>query len=72
MSNVEVIFKSLASFNGSFLLENDAHICCSSKNPGVNIESAEQAFNFIRKMESESLKHIVSDIFRWLLVFIFF
>lgn len=61
MSSVETLFKSLACINGSFLLENDAHMCCTSKNHGLNIADAEIAFGFIRKMENLSLKSVVSN-----------
>lgn len=60
MSVIETIFKSLPCINGSFLTENDEHQCCNIRNPGVNIEEAEKAFELIRKMENESLKHVVS------------
>lgn len=60
MSSVEILFKSLACINGSFLSANDKHLCCSTRNPGVNIADAEQAFDFIRKMENNTLKEIVS------------
>lgn len=62
MSSIEQIFKSLASINGSFLTENNAHLGCSSRNPGVSIVNAENAFEFIRKMENKNLKEVVSII----------
>lgn len=60
MSSIETLFKSLACINGSFLQENDVHVCCSSKNHGLNITDAEAAFGYIRKMENTSLKCVVS------------
>lgn len=60
MSCVETLFKSLSCINGSFLQSNDTHICCSSKNHGLNIADAEIAFSHIRKMENENLKNVVS------------
>lgn len=60
MSSIETLFRSLACINGSFLLSNDAHMCCNLKNHGLNIADAEIAFEFIRKMENLSLKNIVS------------
>lgn len=59
MSNIEHIFKSPACINGSFLLDNNAHSGCSSRNPGVSIENATQAFDMFRKMENKTLKQIV-------------
>lgn len=60
MSCIETLFKSLACLNGSFLQSNDAHMCCSSRNHGLNITDAEIAFSHIRKMENENLKNVVS------------
>lgn len=61
MSSVETLFKSLACINGSFLKLNGQHMCCTSKNPGINVADAEIAFDIIRKMENSSLKSIVSN-----------
>lgn len=60
MSSIETLFRSLACINGSFLQSNDAHMCCSSKNHGINIADAEIAFGYIRKMENLNLKNVVS------------
>lgn len=60
MTAVEAIFKSLECLNGSFLCENDRHLCCSKRNAGVDIAEAEKAFDFIRKMENDRMKMIVS------------
>ncbi|KAL7036552.1 hypothetical protein ACKWTF_008846 [Chironomus riparius] len=59
LTAVEVIFKSLACFNASFLLENNGHLCCTSKHHGVDLKIAELAFEHIRKIEHESLKHLI-------------
>uniref|UniRef100_A0A182QFN5 HECT domain-containing protein n=1 Tax=Anopheles farauti TaxID=69004 RepID=A0A182QFN5_9DIPT len=61
MSAVETIFKSLACMNGSLLLPNDEHYCCTSKHPGVDISAAEQAFDQIRKIERESIRQLIRD-----------
>lgn len=61
MSSVETLFKSLACINGSFLKLSDQHMCCTSKNPGIDVADAEIAFDNIRKMENSSLKSIVSN-----------
>lgn len=60
MSSIEVIFKSLSCMNGSFLLSNGEHNCCSTKNHGVNLSDAQKAFAQIQKMENTTLKTIVS------------
>lgn len=62
MSSIETLFRSLACLNGSFLQSNDAHMCCSTKNHGLNLSDAEIAFGCIRKMENLSLKNVVSEI----------
>lgn len=59
MTSLETLFRSLACLNGSFLKENDEHMCCSTKNHGLNMADAETAFGYIRKMENLSLKNIV-------------
>jgi E3 ubiquitin-protein ligase HERC4 len=61
LSTIEVIFKSPACINASFLLANDAHYCCSSKNSGVDIQLAVEAFDYLRKSENESIKHTIWD-----------
>lgn len=59
MTSIETLFRSLACLNGSFLKLNDAHMCCTTKNHGLNMADAEIAFGYIRKMENLSLKNIV-------------
>ncbi|XP_053673272.1 probable E3 ubiquitin-protein ligase HERC4 [Anopheles nili] len=61
MSAVETTFKSLACMNGSLLLPNDMHFCCTSKHPGVDLEAAEKTFDQIRKIECESIKQLIRD-----------
>ncbi|XP_055530268.1 probable E3 ubiquitin-protein ligase HERC4 isoform X2 [Wyeomyia smithii] len=56
---VETVFKSLACFNGSWLMPNGEHLCCTSKHPGVDIEAAEEAFGNIRKIEHDTLKQSI-------------
>lgn len=57
---IETVFKSMECINGSFLRENDRHLCCSKRNAGVDVAEAERAFDFVRKMENDKLKKIVS------------
>uniref|UniRef100_A0A182JTG2 HECT domain-containing protein n=1 Tax=Anopheles christyi TaxID=43041 RepID=A0A182JTG2_9DIPT len=61
ISSVETIFKSLACMNGSFLLPNDEHFCCTSKHPGVDMSVAEETFDQIRKIERESIRAVIRD-----------
>lgn len=60
ISILEVIFKNQACLNASFLKETEEHTPCTSKNHGVDIAIAENAFEYIRKVENESIKNLVS------------
>lgn len=59
LSTVELIFKSQACINASFLLSNNQHFCCTTKHHGVDLHNAIEAFECIRKIENESLKQII-------------
>ena len=59
MTNIESIFKSQTCMNASFLLSNNRHLCCTSKHHGIDINNAIDAFEYIRKIENESLRQIV-------------
>ncbi|XP_058054803.1 probable E3 ubiquitin-protein ligase HERC4 [Anopheles bellator] len=61
MSSLETIFKSLACLNGSLLLPNDQHFCCTSKHPGIDMDAATEAFDLVRKIEHESLRQLIRD-----------
>jgi E3 ubiquitin-protein ligase HERC4 len=61
ISTIEVIFKSLACLNASFLLAHDAHNCCTGKNNGVDMEAAMAAFDAVQKVENDSVKQIIWD-----------
>lgn len=61
ISCVEIVFKNLACFNASFLLDNNRHFCCTSRHHGVNIEEAEETFDFVRKIDHENLKTLIWD-----------
>lgn len=63
MSSMELIFKSLACMNASFLTDSNAHLSCSSKNPGVCVEKVADVFGFIQRMENASLKQIVCTMY---------
>jgi E3 ubiquitin-protein ligase HERC4 len=56
---LEVVFKSLASLNGSFLTKNYEHYYCTSKHHGVDMAHAEQAFSIIAKLENASIKELI-------------
>lgn len=58
LSYLEVVFKSLACLNGSFLVQD--HYYCTSKHHGVNMEDAEKAFTIIGRIEHETIKDLVS------------
>lgn len=59
---VELIFKSQACINASFLLDDYKHLCCTSKHHGVNLTSASTAFTYLRRIENEILKSVVSGL----------
>lgn len=59
MTALETVFKSLACFNASFLLQKNGHLCCTSKHHGIDLTEAELAFEYIRKIENESLKTLI-------------
>lgn len=54
--------------NGSFLLSNDAHYCCTSKHHGINMALAEEAFDNLRKMKNENLKSLVRILSSYFLI----
>ncbi|XP_075163815.1 HECT and RLD domain containing E3 ubiquitin ligase 4 isoform X2 [Haematobia irritans] len=58
---VELIFKSQACLNGSFLLNDDQHFCCTSKHHGIDLNTANNAFNYLRRIENETLKTLIWD-----------
>lgn len=59
LSTIETIFRHQACLNGSFLLANDKHFCCTSKCPGVDIAEALEAFEDIQKIENECVKNLI-------------
>lgn len=56
---LETVFKSLACMNGSFLLANEEHYCCSSKHHGIDLDLAEKTFSLIGKFENQTIKDVV-------------
>ncbi|KAL3278333.1 hypothetical protein HHI36_013664 [Cryptolaemus montrouzieri] len=59
LSYLEIVFKSLQCLNGSFLLDNNQHYCCSSKHHGVDVALAERCFSLIGKYENDSIKELI-------------
>jgi hypothetical protein len=59
-SCLEIVFSSQACLNCSFLLPNDEHYCCTSRNHGVSLPLAEQCFAAIAQVENISIKELVS------------
>lgn len=61
ITTLEIVFKNLACLNASFLLENNRHLCCTSKHHGVDIKQAEETFDHIRKIDHDNLKTLIWD-----------
>lgn len=61
MTVLETIFKSITCINGSFLYETGVNNCCTTRYSGVNMLLAEQAFEYVQKLENETIKQIVSN-----------
>lgn len=51
---------SLPCINGSFLLPNNKHFCCTSKHHGIDIVQAQACFSAIARVEHPSIIDIVS------------
>lgn len=60
ISTMEVIFKSQACFNASFLVNTLGNFSCTPKSSGIDVVEAEKAFAYVAKLENETLKQIVS------------
>ncbi|GFG40937.1 hypothetical protein Cfor_04032 [Coptotermes formosanus] len=61
MSCLETVFSSQACLNCSFLLPNDEHYCCTSRNHGISLPLAEQCFSTIGKVENNGIKELISN-----------
>ena len=57
---METVFRSQAAINGSFLLSNDDHYCCTVKNHGVDLNKAENIFSEIARIENQSICDLVN------------
>lgn len=60
MTQMEIVFKSQACLNASFLATSTAIRSCSQKCSNVDIREAERAFDHVTLIEHEALKAIVS------------
>lgn len=67
LNSMELIFKSQACLNGSFLLDQDKHFGCSARNYGLDLKSAQLAFDNLRKVENQSIKQVVSVLYEMLI-----
>uniref|UniRef100_B4N542 GK20388 n=1 Tax=Drosophila willistoni TaxID=7260 RepID=B4N542_DROWI len=61
LNSMELIFKSQACLNASFLLANDKHVACSIRNHGLDLKAAQLAFDNLRKVENEGIKQVIWD-----------
>ncbi|EDX08786.1 probable E3 ubiquitin-protein ligase HERC4 isoform X2 [Drosophila simulans] len=61
LSSIELIFKSQACWNGSFLLDHDRHFGCSVRNHGLDLKAAQLAFDNLRVVENESIRQVIWD-----------
>ncbi|KAG7211831.1 hypothetical protein KM043_011056 [Ampulex compressa] len=59
MTYLEIVFKSQACINGSFLLANHAHYGCSSKHHGVDLEKATRLFGIISELENSTIQELI-------------
>ncbi|KPU78071.1 uncharacterized protein Dana_GF24453, isoform B [Drosophila ananassae] len=59
LNSIELIFKSQACLNASFLLDNDRHFGCSVRNYGLDLKAAQLAFDHLRNVENESIKQVI-------------
>ncbi|XP_049820942.1 probable E3 ubiquitin-protein ligase HERC4 isoform X2 [Aethina tumida] len=56
---LEVVFKSQACLNASFLESGDQHYYCTSRHSGVDIQAAQDTFDLIARIENSSIKDLI-------------
>ncbi|XP_070528774.1 probable E3 ubiquitin-protein ligase HERC4 isoform X3 [Cardiocondyla obscurior] len=56
---LETVFRSQACINASFLLNNDTHYGCSSKNHGVDIDNAIRLFGIISELDNNTIQELI-------------
>ncbi|KAG8311112.1 putative E3 ubiquitin-protein ligase herc4 [Homalodisca vitripennis] len=61
LTYLETVLSSWTCLNASFLLQNDAHYCCTSRHHGINLTEAGECFKAISRIEHESLKDLIRD-----------
>lgn len=59
MSYIENVFSSSSCLNGSYLESGDRHYDCSAKNHGIDIDTAECGFNYVRNAENSTISELV-------------
>ncbi|XP_023933810.2 probable E3 ubiquitin-protein ligase HERC4 isoform X2 [Bicyclus anynana] len=59
LAYLETVFGSLACINASFLLTQNAHFCCNTKTPGVDLTKAEEAFTLISRLENSTIQELI-------------
>ncbi|XP_076636822.1 HECT and RLD domain containing E3 ubiquitin ligase 4 isoform X2 [Colletes latitarsis] len=59
MTYLETVFKSQACLNGSFLLNNDNHYGCSSKQHGLDLNQASRSFGIIRELDNNTIQELI-------------
>ncbi|XP_076173074.1 HECT and RLD domain containing E3 ubiquitin ligase 4 isoform X2 [Ptiloglossa arizonensis] len=59
MMYLETVFKSEACINGSFLLNNDNHYGCSSKQHGLDLDQASRSFGIIRELDNNAIQELI-------------
>lgn len=60
MKELEVVFRSSACLNGSFLKKNNEHFNCCKLNHGVDVDDARKGFLMIASFKNTTLKDLVS------------
>ncbi|KAH8255246.1 hypothetical protein KR038_007527 [Drosophila bunnanda] len=61
LNTMELIFKSQACLNASFLLDHERHFGCSVRNHGLDLKAAQLAFDHLRNVENEAIKQVIWD-----------
>lgn len=56
---LEIVFKSQACMNASFLVADDKHYGCSNRNHGIDIERAIRLFGIISELENKTIQDLV-------------
>ncbi|XP_053977184.1 probable E3 ubiquitin-protein ligase HERC4 isoform X1 [Hylaeus volcanicus] len=59
MTYLQTVFESEACINGSFLLNNDNHYGCSSKQHGLDLERASRSFGIIRELDNNTIQELI-------------